>query len=605
MASMIYAPASCSWELSPVYRHASSTVFFPASLLVVSTHQQRVILRRSDTLEIQRTWTLPVPAQRPTATATPTAAKPLRERNSSSVARPASPTTHKAAIEAPLLTHLSISPNEPHHIVVYAPKLSTAWVLSIESGEPIARLEIGAEGCAAIAWSPDGSRLLAWSGNHIRLTVYDLTEPRQSVHILSPKLIFPLGISHSPTQPSIFALVERHNSRDVIAIYHSRPQTTTLINSFQLPSHTSDVADLAFSPCGRHLAVWEHAVNDLIVHIYSKSGQLLKTFAPYSSTNLGVELKHGASGNTQDEEVDEPKKRMLEKELRRQERLTEGWIGMGVRSIRWHPSGEYLAIGGWDGKIRILSRLGWRPMAELLHPVKVPSSVAVFEEPSSWISRTLGHGIVPCKSDADIFSFETPSTPFNPPSVRPDLDRPMPQLGVKHLAWSKSGEWLASHNRELENAGGCSYAADYLSSLSLPETYPTALWIFSFSAPASSPDGDSTETRTIRPTLHSLIVHDTAVTSFEWSASPNLPEELAIATGTKSFTTWRGPDPRSTSSKACVEGVGIPARNVDFQANGLKFSMDGQELLLHDRTMFVVAYPVADEQGPEMTFSVN
>ncbi|KDE03396.1 hypothetical protein MVLG_06113 [Microbotryum lychnidis-dioicae p1A1 Lamole] len=564
MASMIYAPASCSWELSPVYRHASSTVFFPASLLVVSTHQERVILRRSDTLEIQRTWTLPVPAQRPTATATTTAAKPLRERNSSSVARPASPTTHKPAIEAPLLTHLSISPNEPHHIVVYAPKVSTAWVLSIESEEPIARLEIGAEGCAAIAWSSDGSRLLAWSGNHIRLTVYDLTEPRQSAHILSPKLVFPLGISHSPTQPSIFALVERHNSRDVIAIYHSRPQTTTLINSFQLPSHTSDVADVAFSPCGRYLAVWEHAVNDLIVHIYSKSGQLLKTFAPYSSTNLGVEPKHSASGNIQDEEIDEPKKRMLEKELRREERLTEGWVGMGVRSIRWHPSGEYLAIGGWDGKIRILSRLGWRPMAELLHPAKVPSSVAVFEEPSSWISRTLGHGIVP---------FETSSTPFNPPSIRPDLDRPMPQMGVKHLAWSKSGEWLASHH----------------------QTYPTALWVFSFSAPASSPDGDSIENRTIRPTLHSLIVHDTAVTSFEWSASPNLPEELAIATGTKSFTTWRGPDPRSTSSKACVEGVGIPARNVDFQANGLKFSMDGQELLLHDRTMFVVAYPVADE----------
>ncbi|SCV70370.1 BQ2448_1764 [Microbotryum intermedium] len=594
MASMIYAPAPCSWELSPVYRHASSTVFFPASLLVVSTHQERVILRRSDTLEIQRSWTLPVPmpVQRPTATTT--AAKPLRERNSSSSARPALPTSHKPAAEAPLLTHLSVSPNEPHYIVVYAPKVSTAWILSMESEEPIAWLEIGAEGCAAIAWSPDGSRLLAWSGNHvsisalrffcrhkqIRVTVYDLCEPRQNIHILSPKLVYPLahlfphrqGISHSPTLPSIFALVERHNSRDVIALYHSRPETTSLMKSFQLPSHTSDVADLAFSPCGRYLAVWEHAVNDLVVHVYSKSGQLLKTFAPYSTTNLDGEFKSVAKGSSKDEQVDEPRERMLEKERRREERSTEGWVGMGVRCIRWHPSGEYLAIGGWDGKIRVLSRLGWTPMAELLHPAKVLSHVTVFEEPSSWISRTLGHGIVP---------FETPSMPFNPPSVRPDADRPMPQMGIKQLAWSKSGEWLASYN----------------------QTYPTALWIFSFSAPAFSLDGESIETRTIRPTLNSLIVHDQSVTSFEWSSSPNAPDELAIATGTKSFTTWRAPDSGSTSSQAIVEGVGIPARNVDFQATMLKFSADGQELLLHDRTMFVVAYPIAEDQGGERTFS--
>ena len=78
-------------------------------------------------------------------------------------------------------------------------------------------------------------------------------------------------------------------------------------------------------------------------------------------------------------------------EQAREERSTEGWVGLGIRTVKWHPTGDWLAVGGWDGKvsfcdaspkhrpglmastpqIRVLTRLAWAPVAELFHVVKV------------------------------------------------------------------------------------------------------------------------------------------------------------------------------------------------------------------------------------------
>lgn len=27
-------------------------------------------------------------------------------------------------------------------------------------------------------------------------------------------------------------------------------------------------------------------------------------------------------------------------------------MGLGIRKVEWHPTGDWLAVGGWDGKVR-------------------------------------------------------------------------------------------------------------------------------------------------------------------------------------------------------------------------------------------------------------
>ena len=33
---------------------------------------------------------------------------------------------------------------------------------------------------------------------------------------------------------------------------------------------------------------------------------------------------------------------------------------MGVRTVVWAPGGRWIALGGWDGQVRILESEGWR-----------------------------------------------------------------------------------------------------------------------------------------------------------------------------------------------------------------------------------------------------
>lgn len=44
-------------------------------------------------------------------------------------------------------------------------------------------------------------------------------------------------------------------------------------------------------------------------------------------------------------------------------------LGLGIKRVVWHPSGRFLAVGGFDDRIRILSdATGWRMVAELEMP---------------------------------------------------------------------------------------------------------------------------------------------------------------------------------------------------------------------------------------------
>ena len=49
--------------------------------------------------------------------------------------------------------------------------------------------------------------------------------------------------------------------------------------------------------------------------------------------------------------------------------LAQGGIsGLGVRSVAWHPSGRFLAVGGHDDVVRILNDVSWSVSFELEVP---------------------------------------------------------------------------------------------------------------------------------------------------------------------------------------------------------------------------------------------
>ncbi len=49
--------------------------------------------------------------------------------------------------------------------------------------------------------------------------------------------------------------------------------------------------------------------------------------------------------------------------------------GLGIRCVSWHPSGSFIAIGGYDDKIYILDSLSWSSVTTLELTSKIASGV--------------------------------------------------------------------------------------------------------------------------------------------------------------------------------------------------------------------------------------
>lgn len=133
------------------------------------------------------------------------------------------------------------------------------------------------------------------------------------------------------------------------------------------------------------------------MHIYTPDGRLLKTFQPYSTFARALPAPAPTRPSAKDSTVPTSDRVAgQDKERARLERSTDGWVGLGIKTVQWHPTGGFLAIGGWDGKvhrrvaymspirridldassqIRVLTRLSWAPVAELSHPAKVSAPV--------------------------------------------------------------------------------------------------------------------------------------------------------------------------------------------------------------------------------------
>ncbi|GAA5869587.1 hypothetical protein JCM16303_000517 [Sporobolomyces ruberrimus] len=549
---------STSYDLSPLYRHSTSH-FVPSSPpTLLSSHQSKLILRSTSTLQIIRTWSL-------------------------------------VSSTSPGTFSISISPSRTNPLVLaYHSKLALAWVLDPDQDEPVAKVEIGkVDGCTGITWDNQGKTVLIWSENHLRVSLFRLSDPTRVFHIQSPKSDSPEGYSFSSRY---FALLERHQNRDCIAIYDPQSPNWSLLRNIVIPDPTSDLVGLKWSPNGgKYLVAWS-SITNYYLHIFTPDGRLIKTYTPPPDSPSSISL--------------------------------------GIRQIEWSPSGQFLAIGGYDGKIKILSKeSNWQVViVEFSTPVggkignakgKGKKGVNIWREPKTgWVEKTLGKGII--AFDQIEPSSRTPYLISND-YVAPDPTKPFPKMGWFKLRWSIDGKWLVGYN----------------------QSYPTHLYIFQVLVPSppSSSEHDpspssstTTPPRTLHlsPRLHTLIILNSPPKTFEFKPSAsnsNSNETLFILSGSKSFVVWTSPlfppsssstttttttlnsegnqeETDSTDNIGMVEGIGIPlaSESISFNPNQLEFSPSPSQSEIYDEEeeavlvgekggMFCLVYPVVGDQG--------
>lgn len=179
--------------------------------------------------------------------------------------------------------------------------------------------------------------VLVWSDFAACVKAWCLTTGR-AVEIRDPKFSgkdgrgwgFRLG------KRDVLALLCRASGIDILLLLAAK--TYQVLQRIELP--TTDATNIAWSPDGRWIAVWESPSAGYNLHIYTADGHLYRSIAR--------------------EACDEG----------------TGIQGLGIKTVSWLPGNEKLAIGGWDRRIRILSTRTFAPLVFLDHAdeINVPGA---------------------------------------------------------------------------------------------------------------------------------------------------------------------------------------------------------------------------------------
>ncbi|KAJ9106119.1 hypothetical protein QFC21_001261 [Naganishia friedmannii] len=117
--------------------------------------------------------------------------------------------------------------------------------------------------------------------------------------------------------------------------------------------------------------------------------------------------------------------------------------GLGIRTVTWGPGGNWIAIGGWDGKLRIIESDGWRCISTVDPSTRPPTrATAVWRQPSDWLQQSKGTHPVPFSS-APMFH-EWPRRKATPLKSNPGL-------GISQIEWNVDGSCFAVRSDTIPN----------------------------------------------------------------------------------------------------------------------------------------------------------
>lgn len=278
-------------------------------------------------------------------------------------------------------------------------------VWSIEQSQWTCKIDEGSAGLVACCWTPDSRHILTTSDFQLRMTLWSLVNKTIS-YIKYPKLVQG-GLDFSKNG-KYMALVERRDCKDYVSLFHCGDWQ--LVRNFQLD--TKDVAGLAWSPDGKVMCVWD-SVLDYKVLLYSIDGRCIASYSAYEHA-------------------------------------------LGVKSVAWSPTSQFLAIGSYDQKVRVLNHVTWKTVAEHSHPSTVDfNSVVVYTEMEKKLplSKAVGSAFAATQSTIcpSQSKYETSEIPCTIPTIKPDPEKPNPKLGVGNVLFSCDSKYMATKNDNMPN----------------------------------------------------------------------------------------------------------------------------------------------------------
>lgn len=284
-------------------------------------------------------------------------------------------------------------------------KRGVVQVWSIDEPDWTCKIDEGSAGLIKAQWSPDGRHVLTTANFNLRITVWSL---------VSKSVSYIRYIKNSQSCASFsndnkyLALGENRKCKDYVSIF--------AVDNWQMlkifPTNTEDMAGLSWSPDSRVICVWDDKLWYKIL-IYTIDGRCLATYKAYD------------------------------------------WA-LGVRTVKWSPTSQFLAIGSYDKKVRLLNHITWKAITEFALDYNVNGKNIVFyNEMQKQLSlpntEEAGESVIPM-----IFSsqskYELMDVPIQLQSPQPNVNKPNPKVGISWLAFSSDNNYLATIEESSKNS---------------------------------------------------------------------------------------------------------------------------------------------------------
>lgn len=136
-------------DFTEIYKQTAGLVAFsPGAHFILTAVQDRIVVRRADSFQIQRTWQIGESLEAPVV------------RLGASQTQPRVPS--RAELASAWVTHADWS-CDSEYIMAACTKVGVVEVFKLRDEAWNARIDCGAEGLARAEWTPDGRSILCFS----------------------------------------------------------------------------------------------------------------------------------------------------------------------------------------------------------------------------------------------------------------------------------------------------------------------------------------------------------------------------------------------------------------------------------------------------------
>ena len=330
-----------------------------------------------------------------------------------------------------------------------------------------------------------GSRMLAWD-------VSSADEENNTTVLACPSIASLDGVCASP-DGRILAVLTRTACKDGITLYSigrtSAVHEWDVIGNIELG--TMNAAGMSWSPDSKSIAVWD---------------------AVYAGPRVVVVSVEGEMGHI-----------LMDK-------AWESACGLGVRIVKWSPSGGVLAIGTYDEDVVMMNTVTWKDIEVTLHhgmvldEQKYGDMLEVFTE-------------VQLDDDSDLTKYtDEVSMPVKLPALaKPHVKEIMPPVGTEKLLWSDTGRYIVTICQER----------------------PHIAWIWDVT----------------RMALDTVLMHKNPIRDVAWR--PGGSDTLYMVCGNKNVYVWA--DGASSCVNTCIEDDKFRGHALQWAPHGHVLHACGRE----------------------------